>query len=158
MSPLGRRYTMDEIVAQIGLKNNCTFCGVFRRQALDRGAVLLGANKIVTGHNADDIAETVFLNVLRGDFPRLTRCTNSITGEGGPLPRCKPFKYTYEKEIVMYVIRTCHSSPPPSLSLRPKKSVYQRTCERLGQMIEELRLTPNSLPLAFGGCGVDFAH
>ena len=95
-------YSMDDIVAQIGLKNNCTFCGVFRRQALDRGAVLLKANKIVTGHNADDIAETVFLNVLRGDFPRLTRCTNSITGEDSALPRCKPFKYTYEKEIVMY--------------------------------------------------------
>ena len=28
-----------------------TFCGVFRRQALDRGAVLLGCNKIVTGHS-----------------------------------------------------------------------------------------------------------
>jgi len=95
-------YSMDDIVAQIGLRNNCTFCGVFRRQALDRGAVLLNANKIVTGHNADDIAETVFLNVLRGDFPRLTRCTNSITGEESALPRCKPFKYTYEKEIVMY--------------------------------------------------------
>jgi len=26
-----------------------TFCGVFRRQALDRGAVLIGCNKIVTG-------------------------------------------------------------------------------------------------------------
>lgn len=25
-------WTMDEIVAQIGTKNNCTFCGVFRRQ------------------------------------------------------------------------------------------------------------------------------
>ena len=23
-------------------------------------------------------------------------------GEAGSLPRCKPFKYTYEKEIVMY--------------------------------------------------------
>lgn len=95
-------YTMDDIVARIGLKNNCTFCGVFRRQALDRGANLLGATKIVTGHNADDIAETVFLNVLRGDFARLTRCTNSITGEDSALPRCKPFKYAYEKEIVMY--------------------------------------------------------
>jgi len=42
-------WTMDAIVKQIGLKNNCTFCGVFRRQALDRGAVLLGCNKIVTG-------------------------------------------------------------------------------------------------------------
>lgn len=50
------------IVAEIGLKNNCTFCGVFRRQALDRGAVLLGVEQIITGHNADDIAETVLMN------------------------------------------------------------------------------------------------
>jgi len=95
-------WTMDSIVAQIGLKNNCTFCGVFRRQALDRGAILVGANKIVTGHNADDIAETVIMNVLRGDIARLRRCTSIVTGAEGALPRCKPFKYTYEKEIVMY--------------------------------------------------------
>jgi cytoplasmic tRNA 2-thiolation protein 1 len=42
-------WTMDEIVKQIGQKNNCTFCGVFRRQALDRGAVLLKVDHIVTG-------------------------------------------------------------------------------------------------------------
>ena len=53
---------MDEIVATIGRKNNCTFCGVFRRQALDRGAATLGVDHIVTGHNADDIAETVLMN------------------------------------------------------------------------------------------------
>jgi tRNA(Ile)-lysidine synthase TilS/MesJ len=33
---------------------------------------------------------------------RLSRCTNAITGEDSALPRVKPFKYTYEKEIVMY--------------------------------------------------------
>lgn len=27
---------------------------------------------------------------------------NATTGGDGPLPRVKPFKYTYEKEIVMY--------------------------------------------------------
>ncbi|KAI3460444.1 hypothetical protein Pfo_017107 [Paulownia fortunei] len=95
-------WTMDEIVKLIGLKNNCTFCGVFRRQALDRGAALLKVDKLVTGHNADDIAETVLLNILRGDIARLSRCTSITTGEDGPIPRCKPFKYTYEKEIVMY--------------------------------------------------------
>ncbi|ORZ38219.1 hypothetical protein BCR44DRAFT_59963 [Catenaria anguillulae PL171] len=96
-------WSMDDIVKQVGLKNNCTFCGVFRRQALDRGAVKLGVDHIVTGHNADDIAETVLMNILRGDFPRLTRCT-AITTQSDPqaLKRSKPFKYTYEKEIVMY--------------------------------------------------------
>ncbi|XP_031549417.1 cytoplasmic tRNA 2-thiolation protein 1-like [Actinia tenebrosa] len=95
-------WSMDAIVKQIGLKNNCTFCGVFRRQALDRGAMLLNVDKIVTGHNADDVAETVIMNVLRGDIARLRRCTSIVTGSEGTLPRCKPFKYTYEKEIVMY--------------------------------------------------------
>jgi hypothetical protein len=41
-----------------------TFCGVFRRQALDRGAAALGVDHIVTGHNADDIAETVLMNSM----------------------------------------------------------------------------------------------
>ncbi|CAF2065157.1 unnamed protein product [Brassica napus] len=94
-------WTMDDIVKMIGLKNNCTFCGVFRRQALDRGAALLKVDKLVTGHNADDIAETVLLNILIS-LGILSRCTSITTGEDGPIPRCKPFKYTYEKEIVIY--------------------------------------------------------
>lgn len=72
-------WSMDEIVKEIGKKNNCTFCGVFRRQALDRGAAMLGVDIIATGHNADDIAETVLMNILRGDLARLQRCTAVVT-------------------------------------------------------------------------------
>ncbi|KAI8870232.1 adenine nucleotide alpha hydrolases-like protein [Ramicandelaber brevisporus] len=96
-------WTMDRIVEQVGRKNNCTFCGVFRRQALDRGAMSLGISHVVTGHNADDVAETVLMNILRGDLPRLQRCTEIVTGsDDSPVKRSKPFIYMYEKEIVLY--------------------------------------------------------
>lgn len=96
-------WTMDQVVAQVGKKGNCTYCGVFRRQALDRGAAKLGVRHVVTGHNADDIAETVMMNLLRGDLPRLARATSIMTSSpASEVKRSKPLKYAYEKEIVLY--------------------------------------------------------
>lgn len=96
-------WSMDEIVACAGVRSSCTYCGVLRRQALDRGAAKLGINHVVTGHNADDMAETVLMNILRGDTARLEKsCTIVTQLAGSPIKRSKPFKYSYQKEIVLY--------------------------------------------------------
>jgi len=96
-------YTVDEIVKTHGMESCCTHCGVLRRQAFDRGAMLIKANKVATGHNADDTAETVLMNMLRGDVNRMENAAVAITQGGeGMVARCRPLLYCYEKEIVLY--------------------------------------------------------
>eukprot|EP00076_Gallus_gallus_P033669 XP_024999207.1 cytoplasmic tRNA 2-thiolation protein 1 [Gallus gallus] len=42
-------WSMDRVAKELGGSNHCTFCGVLRRQALERGARLLGVDRIATG-------------------------------------------------------------------------------------------------------------
>lgn len=61
--------------------------------------------------------------VLRGDIARLERCTEITTGgltsgsSGIPVKRSKPFKYAYEKEIVMYACTSYLNHHLPRLYL-----------------------------------------
>ncbi len=77
--------TMDKVVSLTDVKNSCTYCGVFRRRALNIGLKQLKGDRLYTGHNADDMAETILMNMLRGDAFRLVNCTEAITGVEGEL-------------------------------------------------------------------------
>jgi hypothetical protein len=100
--------------------------------------------------------------VLRGDIARLERCTAITTGadlapvvvdgvKGLPrtIKRSKPFKYTYEKEIVMYAYFKV-SSPSPSLRIRRLMDVA--TIET-GLSLDGMYLQSNSLPRACTSVG-----
>ncbi len=81
----------------------CSICGILRKKALVVGAERAGATKLATGHNLDDEAQSVLMNVLRGDLFRLVR--NSGTDSGGQfIPRIKPLMYVQEKEIASYLM------------------------------------------------------
>ena len=81
----------------------CSVCGILRRKALNVAAERAGATKLATGHNLDDEAQSVFMNVLRGDLPRLVRDSGSDS-QGRFIPRIKPLQFVSEKEISVYLM------------------------------------------------------
>ncbi|MFA5269044.1 MAG: TIGR00269 family protein [Methanoregula sp.] len=81
----------------------CSICGILRKKALVEGAKQAGATKLATGHNLDDEAQSVLMNVLRGDLMRLVRNSGADSG-GRFIPRIKPLMYIQEKEIATYLM------------------------------------------------------
>lgn len=81
----------------------CSVCGILRRKALNAGAERSSATKLATGHNLDDEAQSVFMNVLRGDLSRLVRDSGSDS-QGRFIPRIKPLMFISEKEIAVYLM------------------------------------------------------
>lgn len=80
----------------------CSVCGILRRKALADAARMVGATRIATGHNLNDEAQSVLMNTLRGDLPRLVRESSNETGLF--IPRIKPLAEISEKEIGAYLI------------------------------------------------------
>jgi uncharacterized protein (TIGR00269 family) len=80
----------------------CTVCGILRKKALMDAARVAGATVIATGHNLDDEAQSVLMNALRGDLPRLIRNTGTSQSTSF-LPRIKPLAKITEKEIAAYL-------------------------------------------------------
>ncbi len=98
-------HSLDELVKirtdkSIGA---CSYCGVFRRRALNEVAENLGADVIAVGHNLDDEAQTVLMNIMRGDGRRIAR-TNVPRSRSveGLVPRVKPLSELSERDIVAY--------------------------------------------------------
>jgi len=84
--------------------NPCTYCGVLRRSVLNQAAKELEANKLATGHNLDDEAQTIMLNYIRADLSRLYRLGPSYSPRKGFVPRIKPLREIPEKEIALYTL------------------------------------------------------
>jgi uncharacterized protein (TIGR00269 family) len=104
--------SLDEIVTSRDENSvgACSYCGVLRRRAINTAAKEIEADIVVTGHNMDDEAQTIMMNMMRGDSRRIARTNRSRANPiGGLVPRVKPIKEISERDIVAY---THHLSLP----------------------------------------------
>jgi uncharacterized protein (TIGR00269 family) len=92
---------MDEVAPALEEGAPCSPCGVFRRAALNRGAREMGASRLITGHNLDDVAQSVLMNLLRGDVARLARMA-AHDEKPGLVPRLTPLRLVPEREVALY--------------------------------------------------------
>jgi uncharacterized protein (TIGR00269 family) len=103
-------HSLDEIVKTTREKRKsskgltpCAYCGVLRRRALNLAARKVGVDKLATGHNLDDEAQTILLNILNGDVLRIAR-VKPVLSEAHPkfVQRVKPMCEVPEREISLY--------------------------------------------------------
>jgi tRNA-5-methyluridine54 2-sulfurtransferase len=94
--------SLDNLVKQG--QHGCTACGALRRHIMNMKAKELKATKLATGHNLDDEAQAVMMNLLRNNMAVSARL-GPITGVKrlqGFVPRIKPLYFCTEKEIAAY--------------------------------------------------------
>lgn len=96
--------TMDEIHKINDELGDCSYCGVFRRVCLNKKAKELEAQVLITGHNLDDMAQSILMNFVNGDIQKLARLGPHKKVQPGFVPRMFPLRLIPEKEVALYAI------------------------------------------------------
>ena len=99
-------YQTYPIINKDASKKPCNVCGVWRRYLLNKHAKRLGADKVITGHNLDDEAQAIIMNIFKAN--------TKLAGRLGPISgieehdlfiqRVKPLYFCAEKEVRLYAL------------------------------------------------------
>lgn len=81
---------------------SCSYCGVMRRQSLNKAALGEGADVLAVGHNADDVAQTFLMNLFRSEPQRFGETGAATTKKEGFVPRIRPLIFNLERECALY--------------------------------------------------------
>ncbi len=94
--------TTDRAAEELPDTVPCSFCGVWRRRLLNQAARQAGAEILVLGFNLDDLAQTVLMNLVRGDLDRIGRMAPHRLRQPGLVPRIAPLAQVPEREVYLY--------------------------------------------------------
>ena len=98
------KITMDKVAAASRDISVCSYCGVLRRAAMNRTARGWNATHLATGLNLDDSAQSILMNIARGDVERLARLGPHRRRVEGLVPRIQPLRSIPESETTLYAI------------------------------------------------------
>ncbi len=97
-------WEMDTVVSTDPETIPCSYCGVFRRKALNVLAREVEADYLATGLNLDDTAQSVLMNLGRADLEKLARMGPHDHLQPGLVPRVQPLRTVPEKEVYLYAL------------------------------------------------------
>lgn len=98
-------HSMDEIVSADGGKTiPCSHCGPMRRQLMNRISEYQRGDYVALGINLDDYAQSIMMNVAKGDVQRMARMAPHRKTQEGLIPRILPLRKVPEKEVMLYAL------------------------------------------------------
>ena len=94
--------SLDDALLKIPNTTPCRVCGVWRRYLLNKHAASF--DKLATGHNLDDEAQSIFMNLIKGNVSVAARIgpSTGVVKDKKFTPRVKPFYFCTEKEVAAY--------------------------------------------------------
>ena len=98
------RMTMDEIVRRDPETIPCSHCGPMRRKLMNIESLEYASDYVALGINLDDYAQSILMNVVKGDFERMMRMAPHSTRKDGLVRRIVPMRRIPEKEVMLYAV------------------------------------------------------
>jgi len=97
--------TMDEIMEiEPRTYGACSYCGVFRRFCLNTTSKKFHVDRLVTGHNLDDMSQSILMNFINADMEKLARLGPHTKIQLGLIPRMIPLRTIPEKENALFAL------------------------------------------------------
>ncbi len=128
-----------ELPPQEPLPLDCFRCSWNRRKALFIAAARLHCNKLAFGHNADDAAATVLLNLMFNR--RLETMAPRVPFFDGIITVIRPLIYIPEKELARYGNAAGYLEPPSCpQGLTSRRAQVKAMLRQFGQAQEQIRV------------------
>ena len=122
----------------------CGVCGTIKRYIMNKLALDVNADAVITGHNLDDVVYYIFSTLYTGRIGDLARISIYTPSKYKLVAKVKPLAYISEKETLLYALLRklpFNYDVCPYARLRTFHEQIRRTSNMLEEKIPGLKIT-----------------